>query len=135
MAERSLNVNQQIALLPAFIPDSILDFLENFHLPTALSSEQGRGAYDPEFLKSHGEQLKRDIEALCQGAGAFRELKVDPAGKDIPNGYILRLGFENGVRGAALLTSARERLIRSVFVQPGTFSEPELREHLKSLPK
>ena len=131
MADRILNINQQIALLPAFIPDSVLDFLEDFHLATALQSETARSAYDLDYLKNDGDQLKKDLEAVCKGAGPLKEFQVEVIGKDMPNGFLIRLVFEFGVRGIALLTNVKERTIRYVYVQPEKYSEPGLRDQLK----
>lgn len=132
MADRILNINQQIALLPSTIPDSILDFLEDFHLSSALQSETARAAYDPEYLKTGGDQLKKDLEILCMGMGPLREIQVEQVGREIPGGFLIRLTFEYGPRGVGILTTLKERTIRQVIVQPEKYSEPVLRDLLKS---
>ncbi|MGZ3653885.1 MAG: hypothetical protein ACXVB9_22625 [Bdellovibrionota bacterium] len=134
MADRILNLNQQIALLPAAIPDTVLDFLEDFGHATALSTEAARAAYDPEFLKAHTDAVKADLEKLRQDMGKLVQIGVEAAGRDIPGGFILKLTFEKGPRGVGLLTKLKERTILRVLVPAGEFNEPALKELLKNPP-
>ncbi len=134
MAERILNLNQQIALLPAAIPDTVLDFLEDFNHSAALSTEASRNAYDPDFLKTHTEPLKVQLEALRAEMGALKVLHVEAAGREIPGGFLLKLTFEKGLRGVGLLTKLKERTILRVLVQAGEYNEPGLKELLKNPP-
>jgi hypothetical protein len=135
MADRILNLNQQIALLAAAIPDTVLDFLEDFNFATALSTEAARAAYDPDFLKAHGDALKAELEALRGEMGKLQVLAVDQAGRDIPGGFLLKLTFEKGPKGIGLLTKLKERTILRVLVQPGAYDEAALKELLKNPPK
>ena len=132
MADRTLNLNQQIALLPAAIPDSVLDFLEDFSYPTPLSTETSRNAYDPEYLKTAGEPLISELAKLRQEMGALRQLQVDQAGRDIPGAFLLRLTFEKGVRGVGLLTKLKEKTILRVLFPAGDYDDAALRELLKN---
>jgi len=134
MADRILNLNQQIALLPAAIPDTVLDFLEDFNIAAALSTEAARNAYDPEFLKTHTDKLKGELEQLRAEMGALKVLHVEQAGREIPGGFLLKLTFEKGLRGIGLLTKLKERTILRVLVQPGEYNEPGLKELLKNPP-
>lgn len=134
MAERILNLNQQIALLPAAIPDTVLDFLEDFNLATALSTEAARNAFDPDYLKAHTETVKADLEKIRAEMGALKVLHVEQAGRDIPGGFLLKLTFEKGVRGVGLLTKLKERSILRVLMPAGEYSEVTLKEMLKNPP-
>ncbi len=134
MADRILNLNQQIALLPAAIPDTVLDFLEDFNIATALSTEAARNAYDPDFLMTHTDKLKGELEKLRADMGALKVLHVEQAGREIPGGFLLKLTFEKGLRGVGLLTKLKERTILRVLVQPGEYNEPGLKELLKNPP-
>ena len=134
MADRILSLNQQIALLPAAIPDTVLDFLEDFGYAQVLASESGRNAFDPEYLKTNGESLKVELEALKTEMGKLTQLGVDQAGRDIPGGFLLKFTFENGVRGVGLLTKLKERTILRVLVQPGAYDDTVLKELLKNPP-
>ena len=134
MSDRILNLNQQIALLPAAIPDTVLDFLEDFGLASALSSETARDAYDPEYLKTQAEPLKAELERLKTEMGKLVQVGVDQAGRDIPGGFLIRLTFEKGPRGVGLLTTLKERTILRVLVQAGEYSESGLKDLLKNPP-
>ena len=134
MADRILNLNQQIALLPAAIPDTVLDFLEDFNIATALSTETARNAYDPDFLKTQGEALKTELEKLRTEMGKLQLIGVEQAGREIPGAFLIKLSFEKGVRGVGLLTKLKERTILRVLVLEGEFSEPALKDLLKNPP-
>ena len=134
MADRILSLNQQIALLPAAIPDTVLDFLEDFALSTALSTESGLNAFDADYLKGHGEALKGELERLKLEMGELSQLSVDQAGRDIPGGFLLKLTFEKGERGIGLLTKLKERTILRMLVQGGAYDDGALKELLKNPP-
>jgi hypothetical protein len=135
MADRQLTLNQQIALLPVSIPDSILDFLEDFNHPKPLQTDSARSAFDPEYLLASGESLRASLHLMRQEMGPFRALQVDPAGREVPGGYLVKIGFEKGERGIGILTKIKERTIFRVCVQNGNYDEAGLRELLKNPPK
>ena len=132
MADRTLNLNQQIALLPAAIPDSVLDFLEDFSYPTPLSTEAGRSAYDPDYLKTGAEALVADLTKLRQEMGALKQIQVDQAGREIPGAFLLKLTFEKGVRGVGLLTKLKEKTILRALFPAGDYNDAALKELLKN---
>jgi hypothetical protein len=135
MAEKTLTLNQQIALLPAAIPDAILDFLEDFQYPTPLQTEAAQSAFDPEYLKVSVEAIKGELEKIRADLGKFVTLSVDQLGRDVPGGFALKLGFEKGVKGIGILTKMKERTIFRVIFQAGEFNEAGLKELLKNPPK
>lgn len=134
MADRILNLNQQIALLPAAIPDTVLDFLEDFQFATVNSTETARNAYDPDYLKNHGDALVKSLEGLRASMGKLVQIQVDQAGRDVPGGFVLRLRFEKGERGIGLLTKMKERTILRVLIQDGDYNEAALKDLLKNPP-
>lgn len=134
MANRTLNLHQQIALLPAAIPDTVLDFLEDFGGSSAMSSEAGRSAYDPEYLQASGEALKAELNQLRTDMGKLQLLQVEQSGREIPGGFLLKLTFEKGVKGVGLLTKLKERTILRVLVQPGEYNDAGLKELLRNPP-
>ncbi len=134
MADRVLNLNQQIALLPAAIPDTVLDFLEDFNSAKALQSESSRIAFDPEYLKTHGDALQVELEQIRAASGSLLQIHVEQAGRDVPGGFMLKLNFEKGVRGVGLFTKLKERTILRVIFQAGDYSEQGLKELLKNPP-
>ncbi len=134
MVDRTLNLHQQIALLPAAIPDAILDFLEDFAFGNVLQSENSRNALDAEYLKAHGDALKTELEKLRAEMGALKELHVDQGGREIPGAFLLKLTFEKGLRGMGVLTKLKERTILRVLIQPGEYSEADLKALVKNPP-
>ncbi len=135
MAEKVLSLQQQIALLPAAIPDSILDFLEDFQYPTPLQTETMQSAFDPEYLKANADAIKAELEKIRTELGKLVSLNVDQLGRDVPGGFALKLGFEKGVKGIGLLTRMKERTILRVIFQAGEFNDVTLKELLKNPPK
>lgn len=135
MAEKTLTLQQQIALLPVAIPDSILDFLEDFQYPTPLQTETSQSAIDPEYLKGNLDFLKSELEKIRTDMGKLTTLSVDQMGRDVPGGFALKLSFEKGVRGIGVLTRMKERTIFKVIFQPGEYNEAALKELLKNPPK
>jgi hypothetical protein len=134
MADRLLTLNQQIALLPAAIPDTILDFLEDFSAAAPLQTESVRAAFDPEYLKNKGDPLRAELEQFRQEMGPLRQLQVDQSARDIPGAFLLKLTFDKGTRGIGLLTKLKERTILRVLILPGEYSEPDLKNLLKNPP-
>jgi hypothetical protein len=135
MADRILNLNQQIALLPATIPDTVLDFLEDFQLAAVNSTESSRSAYDPDYLKNFGNTFVKDLEGLRTEMGKLQQIHVESCGREIQGAFILKLGFDKGERGVGLITRVKERTIIRVLVQAGPYNEASLKEVLKNPPK
>lgn len=134
MADRLLSLHQQIALLPAAIPDSILDFLEDFSQPGPLQAENIVNAFDPEYFKKQGETLRADLTKLRGEMGELKELNVEQGGREMPGAYLLKLTFEKGMRGVGLLTKLKERTILRVLFQSGDYAEAELKSLVRNPP-
>ncbi len=135
MPDKQLTLSQQLALLPATIPDSILDFLEDFNYGTPLQTESCRAAFDPEYLKVQEDSIKADLEKWRAEFGKLQQVQVDPASREIPGGFLLKLTFEKAVRGMGVLTRLKERTILKVIFTEGEYNEASLREILKNPPK
>lgn len=134
MADRQLSLNQQLALLPVAISDSVLDFLEDFNYGTALQTETVQAALDPEYWKKSGDTLKKDLEALRTEMGKLQTIQVESGGREIPGAYMIKLGFEKGPKGLALLTKMKEKTIFRVLLQQGEYAEAGLKELAKNPP-
>ncbi|NUM89005.1 MAG: hypothetical protein HUU37_07360 [Bdellovibrionales bacterium] len=133
MPEKNLTLTQQLALLPVAIPDSVLDFLEDFAAPMALQTEGARNAMDQEYLGTHGEALRAQLEELRKEAGRVLKVEVETAPKDIPNAYICKVTFEQkGTRGIGLILRAKERTIFRAVVSSGEYSDEEVKNLLKN---
>lgn len=130
--EKHLKLNQQIALLPATIPDSILDFLEDFSSAKNFATENSVASLDPEYLKAEGESLKTQIAALKTELGALQGVAVEQAGRDSPGAYLIKLGFEKGEKGMIAFTRLKERTIFRLLFQEGAYSEEGLKQLLKT---
>jgi hypothetical protein len=130
--DKQLSLNQQLALLPVAVPDSVVDFLEDFNYATALQTDNSRSAFDPDYLKNSGDQLKADLEKWRADLGRLKRLQVEQAGRDIPGGFLLQLDFEKGSRGVGLLTRLKERTILKVMLVEGEYDETALKEQLKN---
>ena len=132
MPDKTLSLNQQLALMPVAIPDSVIDFLEDFNYGTAIQTDTSRSAFDPEYLKVAGDQLKADLEKLRTDLGKLKQVQVEQAGRDIPGGFLLRLDFEKGSRGMGLLTRLKERTILKVIFVEGEYNEAALKDQVKN---
>lgn len=132
--DKQLSLNQQLALMPVAVPDSVVDFLEDFNYSTALQTESGRSAFDPDYLKSNGDAIKAEMEKHRADLGKLVTVNVEQAGREIPGGFLVKAGFEKGVKGLGLLTRLKERTILRVIFQ-GDYNEVALRELLKNPPK
>jgi hypothetical protein len=135
MPDRQLSLNQQIALLPVAIPDAILDFLEDFNYGSALQTETSQSSLDPDYWKASGEKLRAELDKLRQEMGKLTGLQADQGGREIPGAYLLKLTFEKGTKGLALLTKMKDKTIFRVVLQPGEFEENGLKELAKNPPK
>lgn len=135
MAEKQLTLNQQLALMPAVIPDSIIDFMQDFNYSAVLHNETTLASIDPEYFKNSGDKLKQEIESFRNDAGKIQKVQIDACGRDIPGAFIAKLTTEKGLRGLGFLTKLKERTILRLLVQVGEFSEEKLKEMLKNPPK
>lgn len=135
MPDKRLSLNQQLALMPVAVPDTVLDFLEDFNYGTALQTEGVRSSLDPDYLKTTGDSLKAELEKLRTDLGRLLEVGVEPGGRDIPGGFLVQLKFDKGTKGLGLLTRLKERTIFRAFFTPGEYDEAALREFLKNPPK
>ena len=132
MPDKTLSLNQQLALMPVATPDSVVDFLEDFNYGTALQTESVRSAFDPEYLKVAGDQLKADLEKLRADMGKLKSVQVEQGGRDIPGGFLVKLEFEKGSRGLGLVTRLKERTILKLILAGGEYNEASLREQVKN---
>jgi hypothetical protein len=132
MPDKSLSLNQQLALMPVAVPDSVVDFLEDFNYATAIQTDNSRAAFDPEYLKVAGDQVKAELEKMRAELGKLKKVQVEQAGREIPGGFLVRLDFEKGSRGLGLLTRLKERTILKVIFVEGEYNETALKDQVKN---
>ncbi|MCO5143811.1 MAG: hypothetical protein M9962_12040 [Oligoflexia bacterium] len=132
MAEKRLNIRQQLALLPASIPDTVIDFLEGFTTDHFLKNEGVRSSIDAEYLTANEGSLDSSLKELVQGSGALQELNVEICTKEIPGAYVVRLGFEQKSKGLGLLIKMKEKTIFQMVFQKEEFNADELKKMLKN---
>jgi hypothetical protein len=131
MVEKRLTINQQLALLPAAVPDSILDFLEDFNYSAALASETVRSAFDPDALAAQQSQWQKALDGLRSDGGSVLQLTVEAAGRDLPGGYLVKMTLEKGEAGLAILTRVKERSIQNISVKFGVYDAEALKAWMK----
>lgn len=121
--------------MPVAVPDSVVDFLEDFNHASALQTDSSRSSLDEEYLKAAGEELKGALEKLRAELGQLQKVNVDQAGRDAPGAYLAKLQFEKGSRGLGLLTRLKERTILRVIFGVGEYDEAALKELVKNPPR
>ena len=131
MPEKSLNLNQQLALLPLVIPDGIVDFLEGLLVPNILDKESVNESLEIDYMKSHGTQLRQSLDAMRDGVGAFVKLQVEPMGRKFPGFYWCRLQFEKAERGLGFLVKPGSTKISKLVVQESEFSQTLILQELQ----
>lgn len=132
MAENNLTLQQQLALLPAAIPDSVLDFIEDFSHPHALQNPASREAFEPDYLKNAESQLIAELKKMRDEGGSLVKIAVDQSGREVPGGYLLNLGFEKFTRGVGLLVKLKERTILKVVFAAGEYNADTLLGEMKN---
>lgn len=131
MAEKQLTLNQQLALMPAAIPDSVLDFLEDFQHPAPLQSQSARDAFDQDYLKSDEKGLQEKLQTVRQ-IGPIVSVTVEQSGRETPGGFLVKLGFAQSTLGIGVLTRLKERTILRLLFPPGEYDEAVLKDYLKN---
>jgi len=132
MAENNLTLQQQLALLPSAIPDSVIDFIDDFSHPHALQNPTSREAFEPDYLKVTEGQLIADLKKLRDEGGSLESISVEQSGRDVPGGYMVRLGFKNFSRGIGLLVKLKERTILKVIFAEGEYNADSLLAQMKN---
>lgn len=65
MAEKKLNLQQQLALMPTTIPDTVIDFLEDFYdIAESLNGERVKAALVDGYMQASGSTLKKSLRPL-----------------------------------------------------------------------
>lgn len=129
--KRGLTLAQKIALLPASIPDCVLDLLEDFAQPEVLAAKsKGVAAFKPDYYEKNRTQLENSLRAFRE-LGAVTQVEAGPLQRQYPGAFIVKLIFERGVRGLGFVVlqgTARTGVIAALVVQDDGFSEDFLKE-------
>ena len=131
MAEKQLTLNQQLALMPASIPDSVLDFLEDFQHPAPLQSQSARDAFDQEYLKAEEASLQEKLQTVRKN-GPIISVAVEQSGRETPGGFLVKLGFAQSTLGIGILTRLKERTILRLLFPEGEYNDATLKDYLKN---
>jgi hypothetical protein len=131
MAEKRLNYQQLLALMPAGIPDYIVDFLEDFSegMP-ALSLESVKAAFVPGFLQANEGRLKPELEAMRAGLGGVHNVQVELIGKELISGYLVKLSYEKATRGVGIIVNIQQSKIENVVCQAKEYNADELKQQM-----
>lgn len=95
MGEKRLSFNQKLALLPATVPDCVLDFLEDFNFPEPLQNKKSLESIRADFLKSGKQKLETDLRAV-RNQGEIREVSVKFLPRRYSGAMLVLLAFEKG---------------------------------------
>lgn len=133
MTKRGLSLNQKLALLPATIPDCILDFLQDFnHAEPLVAAPEAIASLKSEYLAKNRDALITALKAM-RDLGELQEIEALPLPKQFPGGFVTKLVFSRGVRGLGFIVlqgTARTGQIAVIVVEDDGFSADFLREKL-----
>lgn len=135
--KRGLSLNQKLTLLPASIPDCVLDFLEDFNTADPLSHVKTVKSVKPDYFEKNVNSLRKHL-VLMRELGELTEVEGKTLPRQYPGGFMIKLTFERGVRGLGFIVAqgtATTGLISVIVVQDDGFSEDFLRERLAAFYK
>lgn len=135
--KKGLTLNQKLALMPASIPDCILDFLEDFNSSDPLASQKTLQVLKPDFFQKNETELRRQFTQMRE-LGDVEEVTGNTLSRQYPGGFMVKLAFERGVRGLGFIVSQGTGVtgvISVILVQEDGYSEDYLKERLTSFYK
>lgn len=135
--KRGLTLNQKLSLLPASIPDCVLDFLEDFNNADPLTTPKTQKAVKREYLEKNHASLRKHFLQMRE-LGELTEVEGRGLPRQYPGGFMIKLTFERGVRGLGFIVAqgtAYTGLIGVIVVQDDGFSEDYLKERLATFYK
>jgi hypothetical protein len=99
MADRSLSLLQQLALLPDHVPDCIVDFLEDFvNTESSLTKPETLALLDPSLAATAASSLKPELDAQRAGMGKVTQLQINPV-NGAPRKFTAKINFSAVSRG------------------------------------
>ena len=135
--KRGLSLNQKVTLLPASIPDCVLDFLEDFNSADPLSLPKTIKAVKEDYLIKNSAGLRKHFVQMRE-LGELTEVEGKTLPRQYPGGFSIKLTFERGVRGLGFIVAqgtAYTGVISVIVVQDDGFSEDFLKERLSAFYK
>ena len=129
---RGLTLNQKLALLPALIPDCVLDFLEDFNSLDPLASDKTKQSLKSEYFDKQKEIITKHLVQMRE-LGSLDAVEGKPLPRQYPGAFMVKLTFERGVRGAGFVVTQGTALtgqINTIVFQDDGYSEDYLKERL-----
>lgn len=122
---------QQLALLPATVPESILDFLEGISVPDVLLHDSFVASISPECFGAGKEAIVQGIKNIKDSFGGnIISVQVEPYGREVPNAYWCKLVGDVTTRGIGFIMKSKTGNIIKVEFQNSDFNEDELKKRL-----
>lgn len=126
-----LKLNQQIALLPATVPEFILDFLDGLESEDPLARESVGASMSNECLVQNREKIQEGFKKIRSDLGGkFLGIQVESYGSEVPNGYWCKITGETLTRGIGFLMKSRTGNIIKIEILDSDFNEDELKKRL-----
>lgn len=131
MAEKSLSLMQQLALMPDAIPDCIVDFLEDFQqTDSSLVKEAVLHSLTKDLASTALVQLKPLLDTQRAGIGRLMNVKVMPV-EGAPRKFLCHLQFPGSTRGLGFVLHPSEDKISFVSVWSQEYLEADLLATIK----
>ena len=131
---RGLTLNQKLSLLPAMIPDCILDFLEDFNTQDPLANPKTKLSLKMDYFDKQKDTITRNLVQMRE-LGELGAVEGKPLPRQYPGAFMVKLTFERGVRGLGFVVTqgtAATGQINSIVFQDDGYSEDYLKERLTS---
>lgn len=132
MADRSLSLMQQLALLPDHVPDCIVDFLEDFvNTESSLTKPETLALLDAGLAASAGTSLKPELDAQRAGMGKVTQLQISPV-NGAPRKFIAKINFSAVSRGLGFVLHPQDEKIIHILVWNKDYSEADIATAIQS---
>lgn len=133
MGEKSLSLSQKLALLPASIPDCVLDFLEDFKNDIPFAEPSTIESIKPSYWDKNKVSLKESVQNLRK-LGKIESVDGEILARQYPGACICRLQFSNGEdRGIGFIVSqgtGKTGTISIVHFHDGAHDHEAIKEQL-----
>ncbi len=128
---KQLTLNQQLALMPVSIPETVLDFLEDFNFPNAMHTDVAKESLDTEFWRKSSADIVKQLEAFRAAKGKVISVEISAGGRELSGAFLCKLTCELGACGVGLMTRMKEKQIYKIILEAESYSEDSLRNKLK----
>lgn len=134
MADKRLNLQQQLALMPATIPDTVIDFLEDFYDEVeSLNGERVKAALVDGYMQGSGSTLKKELEALKVSMGKVHSVDIESINQNSSVAYLCKLSSNKTFRGIGFIMNMQSHKIEQVLVLNAEYIKEDLQKKLLAL--